>query len=77
MGMLYDKLIPPHLNLLYRISNMESMLPEFNNLISEAMNRKVLARHARHYRRDGIEVPVIFLAASTIILIFLCVYYSI
>ena len=76
MGMLYDKLIPSHLNLLYTLK-MEKNLLEFNNLILEAMTRKILVRHVRHYRRDGIEAPVILLAVSTITLIFLCVYYSI
>lgn len=56
---------------------METCLLEFNNLNFKAMTRKTIARHARHYRRDGIEVPVILLAVSTIVLIFLCVYYSI
>ncbi len=75
--MLFDKLIPPHLNLLYSNTNMGTKLLEFNNLILKAMTRKTLARHARHYRRDGIEAPAILLAVSTITLIFLCVYYSI
>ncbi|MEI6489066.1 MAG: hypothetical protein WCP52_08895 [Bacteroidota bacterium] len=41
------------------------------------MNRRIIVRHVRHYHRAGVGIPVILMAVSTIVLIVLCVYYSI
>ncbi len=53
---------------------MATILLDFNNLNSKAMNRKTSIRHGHNYHQDGIGTVTILLAIATVSIIFFSIY---
>lgn len=56
---------------------MATELLEFNNLTSNAMNRKTSIRHGHTYHQEGIGTVTILLAIATVSIIFFSIYNAI